>query len=114
MVLGVSFGLKVVERFSYSKEEQNLEEYYGLTESSDGTVAVVLQNELIETQAKLVEGNCYLALEDVQALLNSRFYYDRNEGLLLYTTPTQKIVSNVGTNAYRVDGEEKMWIIQFP
>lgn len=107
VVLGVSFGLKVVERFSYSKEEQNLEEYYGLTESSDGTVAVVLQNELIETQAKLVEGNCYLALEDVQALLNSRFYYDRNEGLLLYTTPTQKIVSNVGTNAYRVDGEEK-------
>ena len=107
VVLGVSFGLKVVERFSYSKEEQDMVEYYGLTDASEDTIAIVLQNELIDTTAKMMEGNVYLELEDVQSLLNSRFYYDRNEGLLLYTTPTQKIISEIGTAAYSVDGEEK-------
>jgi len=107
VVLGVSFGLKVVERFSYSKEEQDMVEYYGLTDASEDTIAIVLQNELIDTTAKMMEGNVYLELEDVQSLLNSRFYYDRNEGLLLYTTPTQKIISEIGKSAYSVDGEEK-------
>ena len=107
VVLGVSFGAKVVERYSYSKEEQDMVEYYGLTGASEDTIAIVLQNELIDITAKMMEGNIYLKLEDVQSLLNSRFYYDRNESLLLYTTPTQKIVSEIGTSAYRVDGEEK-------
>lgn len=107
IVLGVSFGMKAVERFSYSKEKQDMNEYYGLADASDDAVAIVLQNELIDTQVKLIEGKCYLELEDVQALLNSRFYYDRNEGLLLYTTPTQKIISTVGSSAYSVDGEEQ-------
>lgn len=107
IVVGVNFGAKVMERFSYSKEEQNLEEYYGLTEASGDVVAIVLQNELIDTQARLIEGTCYLELEAVQSLLNSRFYYDYNEGLLIYTTPTQKILSTVGSSSYFVDGEEK-------
>ncbi len=106
IVVGVNFGVKIMDRFSYSKEEQNLEEYYKLTDASEDTVAIVLQNELIDTQAKLMGGKCYLELEAVQALLNSRFYYDYNEGLLIYTTPTRKIISTVGSSSYFVDGEE--------
>ena len=106
IVVGVNFGAKIIERFSYSKEEQNLEEYYGLTEASEDAVAIVLQDELIDTQAKLMGGKCYLELGAVQSLLNSRFYYDYNEGLLLYTTPTQKIISEIGSSSYFVDGEE--------
>ncbi len=105
VVLGVSFGAKVIERFSYSKEEQDMVEYYGLTESADDAVAIVLQNELIDAQVKLIDGLCYMELEEVQSLLNSRFYYDRNEGLLLYTTPTEKIRSVIGTKEYDVDGQ---------
>lgn len=105
VVLGVSFGAKVIERFSYSKEEQDMVEYYGLTESADDAVAIVLQNELIDAQAKLIDGQCYMELEAVQSLLNSRFYYDRNEGLLLYTRPTEKIRSVVGSKEYDVDGQ---------
>ena len=68
VVLGVSFGVKVIERFSYSKEEQDMVEYYGLTESADDAVAIVLQNELIDVQAKQIDGLCYLELEAVQSL----------------------------------------------
>ena len=106
LVLAGSFGMKLLDRFSYSNEKQNLEEYYGLSEGDQGSVAIVLQNEKIDTQAKLIDGRCYMEIEDVQALLNERFYYDKNESLLIYTTPTQKIVSGVGTNAYSVDGSD--------
>ena len=106
LVLAGSFGMKLLDRFSYSNETQNLEEYYGLSEGDQGSVAIVLQNEKIDTQAKLIDGRCYMEIEDVQALLNERFYYDKNESLLIYTTPTQKIVSGVGTNAYSVDGSD--------
>lgn len=106
LVIAGSFGIKLLDRFSYSDERQDLEEYYGLSESTDG-VAIVLQNERIDTQARLMDGHCYLEIEDVQDLLNERFYYDRNEGLLVYTTPTEKITSAVDTDVYYIDDQEQ-------
>ena len=106
LVLAGNFGMKFLDRFSYSDEKQDLEEYYGLSEVDDSSVAIVLQNERIDVQAKLMDGICYMDIEAVQELLNKRFYYDQNEGLLIYTTPTQKMKSVVGTNVYSVDGEE--------
>lgn len=113
IVLAGSFGMKLLDRFSYSDEKQNLEEYYGLSDGDESTVAIVLQNERIDTQAKLIDGRCYMEIEDVQDLLNERFYYDRNENLLIYTTPTQKMKSVVGTSEYTVDeqGQTKDYTI---
>lgn len=106
LVVAGSFGIKLLDRFSYSDERQDLEEYYGLSESTD-SIAIVLQNERIDTQARLMDGHCYLEIEDVQDLLNERFYYDRNEGLLVYTTPTEKITSVVETDVYYIDDKEQ-------
>lgn len=103
LVIGGSFGLKMLEKYSYSDEKQNLEEYYNI--SANDQIAIVLQNEHIEQQAKLIDGYCYMTITDVQTLLNKRFYYDSNEGLLLFTTPTQIISNVVGASAYSVDGE---------
>ena len=108
IVVAGSFGMKLKEKYSYSDEQQNLEEYYDLLAAADiRSVAVVLQNERIPNWAKLIDGRCYMELEDVQALLNTRFYHDENEGLLIYTTPTQKIIHVIGSNAYSVDGAEQ-------
>lgn len=108
IVVAGSFGMKLKEKYSYSDEKQNLEEYYDLLAAADSrSVAVVLQNERIPNWAKLIDGRCYMELRDVQALLNERFYHDENEGLLIYTTPTQKIVHAIGSNAYSVDGSEQ-------
>jgi len=100
IVVAGSFGMKLKEKYSYSDEQQNLAEYYDLLAAADSrSVAVVLQNERIPNWAKLIDGRCYMELRDVQALLNERFYHDENEGLLIYTTPTQKIIHVVGSNA---------------
>ncbi len=108
IVVAGSFGMKLKEKYSYSDEQQNLAEYYDLLSAADSrSVAVVLQNERIPNWAKLIDGRCYMELNDVQDLLNTRFYHDENEGLLIYTTPTQKIIHVIGTNVYSVDGAEQ-------
>ena len=108
IVVAGSFAMKLKDKYSYSDEQQNLEEYYDLLAAADSrSVAVVLQNERIPNWVKLIDDRCYMELRDVQALLNTRFYYDENEGLLIYTTPTQKIIHVIGTNVYSVDGAEQ-------
>ena len=108
IVVAGSFGMKLKEKYSYSNEQQNLAEYYNLLSAADSrSVAVVLQNEMIPNWVKLIDDRCYMELMDVQALLNTRFYHDENEGLLIYTTPTQKIIHVIGSNSYSVDGNEQ-------
>ena len=81
----------------------DLNEYFNITKADD--VAIVLQNEHIETKAKLSQGVHYLDFVSMQQLLNDRFYHDVAEGLLLYTTPTEIIRTEVGSNVYTVGTE---------
>ena len=102
---GIGLGSIFLSKYSYSDEQMNLEEYYNITQKDE--VAIVLQNEHIETKAKLYQGTHYLDFESVQDLLNDRFYHDVTEGLLLYTTPTEIIRTAVGSDVYTVGDETK-------
>ena len=82
---GISFGSKIIEKYSYSKERADLSAYYSISDSED--VAIILQNEIVEERAKLIDGTYYLDLATVHKYLNDRFYMDRKENLLLYTLP---------------------------
>lgn len=73
-----------VHKYSSSKDKQDLAEYYNI--ASEDQVAIVLNYELIETQAKLENGTIYLDYEFVHNYLNARFYWDANENVLLYAT----------------------------
>ena len=100
---GGALGSLMLSKYSYSDEKMNLEEYYHIINADE--VAIVLQNEHIETKAKLSQGVYYLDFDSVQNLLNDRFYHDVAEGLLLYTTPTEIIRTTVGSDVYTI-GEE--------
>lgn len=104
MIGAGALGVKLLGRYSFSDERMNLEEYYNLTEGDQ--VAIVLQNEQIETKAKLYQGYYYLDFASVQKLLNDRFFEDSNEGLLLYTTPTEIIRTSIGSDVYYIGSEE--------
>ena len=95
VIIAITMGVKVLERFSYSKERMDLGSYYGI-ESGEG-VALVLNNEIKEEKGRLSEGRCYLPLDTVHAYLNDRFYADYNENLLLYTTPDEIIRAEGGS-----------------
>ena len=93
-----------IEKYSYSKEKQDLNEYFGIESADD--VAIILQDNKLDTKAKLIEGSVYLDFDSVSELLNDRFYIDRNENWLIYTTPDDVIKSKLGENTYYVSNGE--------
>ena len=110
---GIGLGSGVLKKYTYSNEKMDLKKYFSIEENDE--VAIVLQNEHIETKAKLSQGIHYLDFASVQDLLNDRFYHDVAEGLLLYTTPTEIIRTEVGSNNYMVGSEvvETEYVISF-
>ena len=110
---GIGAGSLVLKKYGYSNETMDLEKYFNLATGDE--VAIVLQNEHIETKAKLFQGTHYLDFVSVQDLLNDRFYHDEAEDLLLYTTPTEIIRTEVGSNSYMVGSEivETSYTISF-
>ncbi len=104
IVAAVGFGAKIIEKYSYSKEYADLDEYFGIVGEDD--VAIVLQDEQIEEYAKIWDNTCYFSLAVVHQYLNDRFYEDKIEGLLLYTLPDAVIRTEIGTSDYRTSNGE--------
>ncbi|MBQ0028363.1 MAG: chitinase [Lachnospiraceae bacterium] len=104
IVIAAAGGATLIEHYSYSKERRDLNEYYKLKEP--GQVAIVLQNKVIDTKARLIEGTYYLDFDSVAAILNDRFYVDDHEGFLIYTTANQIIQNPIGTGTYYISGED--------
>lgn len=98
----VGFGTKIIDRYSYSKERADLDEYYSMAGGSD--VAIVLQDEIIEERARLLDGVYYLDLATVHKYFNDRFYEDKGEQLLLYTLPDDVIRTVAGSSEVTTKG----------
>ncbi len=78
-------GSIVFEKYSYSKEQADLQEYFGV---SGDELAIFLQDEKIAEKAVLKGGICYFDLDTVHKYFNDGFYADTNEMILLYAQPT--------------------------
>ncbi len=96
VIAGASFGKTLWEKYSYSKERADLADYFEIAGETD--VAVILQDEMIEERARLLDGTYYLDLDTVHKYFNARFYEDRGEGLLLYTVPDDIIRTAAGSS----------------
>ncbi len=98
VVIGVvAFGKIVIDKYSYSKETKDMNEYYQVSGEQS---AIILQDEMVGEKAILRDGVCYLDLETVHKYLNEIFYVDMAENLLLYTTATDIVRVNLGENVY--------------
>lgn len=101
IVGGFSVGLKLVDKYSYSKERADLEEYFSV--SGGDEAAIVLGNELVEEKARLVDGVYYFDLATVRKYFNDRFYEDKNEKLLLYSLPEDTVRTEIGSSVYYLE-----------
>ncbi len=115
----------VIKKYSPSKERADLNEYYNVQNEED--LAVVLDNQLLEEQAKYWDGHVYMDYKLVQQYLNQRFYWDYNENILRYVTGTDVVSVNAGAMEYavtrknestdyvivRVDGEHMYLALDF-
>ena len=100
LIAGIALGGKLIEKYSYSDEMDNLEEYFGITDPNQ--VPILYRGEKLETKLLNKDGQLYLDLDSVHELLNERFYWDNRENWLLYATPTAKMVNQIGASSYTV------------
>ncbi len=104
IVASVAFGAQIMEKYSYSKERADLEKYFEITGADD--VPIILQDERIEEHAKIWDNVCYFDFDTVQKYFNDRFYEDKIEKLLIYTTPYTIIRTEIGSSVFQSSEDE--------
>lgn len=94
-VIGIS---AVAKKYSPSKEHADLNKHYDL--AAEDQVAIILNYQDLETKAVYIDGKLHLDYNFVHDNINSRFYWDHNENVLLYTTANAVISANPGETSY--------------
>ena len=100
LVLLFIVGSKLIEKYTPTKEHKELTEYYGIIE--DSQVAITLNNTVLENYGVMLDGHVYLDYKFVHDVLNSRFYWDANENILLYTTSSDVISAKADETSYNI------------
>lgn len=90
----------LIKKYTPTKERADLNSYYNVQNEED--MAIIMDNQRMEEMAKYWEGHVYLDFTIVRSSLNRRFYWDNNENILRYTTPTDVISVNAGSTDYTV------------
>lgn len=90
----------LIKKYTPSKDVLSLNEYYNI--SAEDQVAIILNRELNEAQAKVIDGYVYLDYSFVHDTINSRFYWDANENILFYATDSELISANADSSSYQV------------
>lgn len=94
LVITIAFGGKILEKYSYSKERADLNSYFNIT--AEDEIAIVLQDEIVEEKAKLIDGVCYFDMATVEKYFTDRFYVNPVEKVLLFTTAEDVIRIEIG------------------
>lgn len=102
LIVGI---IALINKYTPSKERMELSEYYNL--SDENQVAIVLNDSVCEAYGTLIDGHVYLDYQFVHDNINSRFYWDANENILLYTTASNVISANAGDTGYYIGKSSK-------
>ncbi|WP_455718245.1 glycosyl hydrolase family 18 protein [Anaerosporobacter sp.] len=105
LAIAITAGIMMYSKFAPSKKVMDLYEYYQTADEDD--VVLILQNEIYEQKGKIIDGKIYVDYDTVTSYFNKRFYWDDNESLLIYTTPTEIIKSEVGSKDYYINKSKK-------
>lgn len=93
------------KRYSPSEEKYDLNKYYGIEQ--EGQLAITVDNQVVEPHGMIADGKAYIQYDIVRNYINSRFYWDPNENILLYTLPNDTVSVGVGSKDYNVSKEKK-------
>lgn len=99
-VLVIILGINLFNKFSPSREQLALNDYYKM--SSDTQVAITLDNTILDSYGTLIGDQVYLDYQFVHDVLNTRFYWDANENILLYTTANDVISAKADESRYYI------------
>ena len=100
LVVVIAVAAVMIRRLTPGKDVMDLKEYYQV---NDNEILLVMQNELYEKKGIYSDGTVYVDYQTVAEQFNKRFYWDANENILIYTTPTEIIKAEVGSKEYYVN-----------
>ena len=103
LIVSVIVGALLIKKFKPSKQEADLNEYYGI--QKENQLAVIIDETVLGAHGIVIDGNAYVEYSVVRDFLNERFYVDHNENLLLYTLPEGTISAEVGGKEYSLQKE---------
>ncbi len=111
VVIAGVVGAFLWNRYSPSTEQADLEDYYGIEQ--EGQLAITINNEVVPPEGMISDGTAYVQYDIVRDYINSRFYWDPNENILLYTLPEDTVSVEVGSQDYTVsrDKQSKDYVI---
>lgn len=103
LIIGVGGGVGwsiLAGRYKPTEEVMDYAAEMGLSENE---YAITLNQEVLkEDRAVAIDGRVYLSMALVTETINSRFYWDDNEKLLLFTTPTEVMMITPDQQEYTV------------
>ena len=122
LIVVLAVALVFFKRYGSSNEEADKEQYYGLENSDD--LALIINNEVVKkddgssdgsskssaesvTPGKVFDGQYYVAYSVLREKINSRFYWDANERVLLYTLPEGNVSVSENSSEYTAVNETK-------
>ena len=97
LIGGGIVGKKLYDKFSYGKEEADLNDYFGV---SDGELAIIVQNTTLEQKALEKNGHSYYDFDTVNKYFNKNFYVDSVQNLIIYTDAVESTKVYVDDNGY--------------
>lgn len=98
----------MIQKYTPTDDRMDTYAYYSVSEDSE--LPLIFGTKILEDRGSLIDGEIYLPQNVVADYLNKRFYWDSNEKLLIYTTPTERYIVEPESNAYKIgvkDGEEE-------
>lgn len=99
LVAAAGIGTALIRRYMPSGEKMDGSEYFSLNDSSKA--ALVVNRELKEEKAKIIDGRYYIENTVVGEYINGRFYWDEKNQVMLYTLPTEMFQISPDTTEYQ-------------
>ena len=109
LALSMCFGMLGCDLFiKTNKGHTDLFWYMNLTEEQEGgkevkftsnegeVAAVAMENSYADEYGIVKDGDCFVNIDSIKENVDDRFYYDKNEKLVMFTNATGVVASKVG------------------
>lgn len=84
VAVGLFYGSKLMEKYTYSGEYADLNDYFDIV--YDYQVAMIVNNERVEEMADYYNDTIYLSEDIVNKYFTDRFYFNLDEQIVLFAT----------------------------
>lgn len=104
LIVLIAVSVHLIRKNTPSKTHMSLQKYF---EAGEGKAKVILNDQITDANALCENGKFYLDIEFVNEYLNPRFYWDNAENILLYTTSTAMIQTDLDSQEVYVNNSKQ-------